>query len=300
MPDDIDSQPADGELEASGPSQTPSDTPPAEQPEQADQEAASTEESVEPADSAAPSQEASPADEAGDEPVSEPAQPASEAPAEELDTAAETVAADETLDWAAAETADKVLAEAQAAEGGGLDPEPAAVEDEPAEDLLLSQEELNDLLGQSDEFATETTQAATVDETSAAAPQPSAAAESMVAPEAAAPPPPPPNEPELPTEPVELPNFATSAAAAVENQIDLLHDVELAVKIELGRTEMYIEDVLRLGVGSVVELDKLAGDPVDIWVNSRLVARGEVLVLNDNFCVRVNEILSPIAETESE
>jgi flagellar motor switch protein FliN/FliY len=58
--------------------------------------------------------------------------------------------------------------------------------------------------------------------------------------------------------------------------------------------------VLRLGVGSVVELDKLAGDPVDIWVNERLVARGEVLVLNDNFCVRVNEILSPISEPDSE
>ncbi len=56
------------------------------------------------------------------------------------------------------------------------------------------------------------------------------------------------------------------------------------------------EDVLRLGQGSVVELDKLAGDPVDVLVNERLVARGEVLVLNDNFCVRINEILSSVED----
>ena len=75
---------------------------------------------------------------------------------------------------------------------------------------------------------------------------------------------------------------------------------ELDVKIELGRTEMYIEDVLGLAPGSVVELDKAAGDPVDIFVNERLVARGEVLVLNDSFCVRINDILSPIPELERE
>jgi flagellar motor switch protein FliN/FliY len=74
--------------------------------------------------------------------------------------------------------------------------------------------------------------------------------------------------------------------------IELLRDVELNVKIELGRSRMLVEDVLRLGEGSVVELDKLAGDPVDVFVNNRLVARGEVLVLNDNFCVRINEIVA--------
>jgi flagellar motor switch protein FliN/FliY len=54
--------------------------------------------------------------------------------------------------------------------------------------------------------------------------------------------------------------------------------------------------VLRLGEGSVVELDKLAGDPVDVFVNDQLVARGEVLVLNDNFCVRINEIITAAEE----
>lgn len=78
--------------------------------------------------------------------------------------------------------------------------------------------------------------------------------------------------------------------------LDLLSDVNLDVKIELGRTRLLVEDVLRLGEGAVVELEKLAGDPVDIYVNERHVARGEVLVLNDNFCVRVSEILDGLAD----
>lgn len=73
--------------------------------------------------------------------------------------------------------------------------------------------------------------------------------------------------------------------------IDLLRDVDLDLKIELGRTHMLLEDVLSLRRGSVVTLDKLAGDPVDLYVNGRLVARGEILVLNDNFCVRVAELV---------
>ena len=75
--------------------------------------------------------------------------------------------------------------------------------------------------------------------------------------------------------------------------ISALQDVELDLRIELGRTELLIDDVMKLAEGSVVQLDKLAGDPVDIRVNGRLIARGEVLVLNDNFCVRVAEILTP-------
>lgn len=80
--------------------------------------------------------------------------------------------------------------------------------------------------------------------------------------------------------------------------IGLLDDVELEVKIELGRAQMYIEDVLRLGVGSVIELDKLAGDPVDVYINDRLVARGEVLVLNENLCVRINEIVNSVPDAD--
>jgi flagellar motor switch protein FliN/FliY len=93
-----------------------------------------------------------------------------------------------------------------------------------------------------------------------------------------------------------LPNLQQVMADAQVSSIDLLRDVELNVKIELGRSRMLVEDVLKLGEGSVVELDKLAGDPVDVFVNDRLVARGEVLVLNDNFCVRVNEIVAGAKE----
>jgi flagellar motor switch protein FliN/FliY len=98
------------------------------------------------------------------------------------------------------------------------------------------------------------------------------------------------------TQPLDLPNFQQVVQDAQVSSIELLRDVELNVKIELGRSRMLVEDVLKLGEGSVVELDKLAGDPVDVFVNDRLVARGEVLVLNDNFCVRVNEIVAGLKE----
>jgi flagellar motor switch protein FliN/FliY len=87
------------------------------------------------------------------------------------------------------------------------------------------------------------------------------------------------------------PVFGGEPVAPAASGLDLLNDVNLKVSIELGRTRMLVEDVLKLGDGAVVELDKLAGDPVDVYVNGRHVARGEVLVLNDNFCVRVNEII---------
>jgi flagellar motor switch protein FliN/FliY len=83
---------------------------------------------------------------------------------------------------------------------------------------------------------------------------------------------------------------------ALSPDLDMLGDVDLEVTIELGRTRMYVEDVLRLRDGSVVELDKLAGDPVDVYVNNCLIARGEVLVLNDNFCIRISEIVENLEE----
>jgi len=94
------------------------------------------------------------------------------------------------------------------------------------------------------------------------------------------------------TQDVEFPEFAAPSNGSGTFGIELLSQVNLHVRIELGRTKMLVEDVLRLNEGTVVELDKLAGDPVDVYVNDRLVARGEVLVLNDTFCVRVSEIVS--------
>lgn len=89
-----------------------------------------------------------------------------------------------------------------------------------------------------------------------------------------------------------LEEFSGATASTDATTMDLVRDVGLDLKIELGRTHMYLEDVLKLRKGSVVPLDKLAGDPVDIFVNGRLIARGEVLVLNDNFCVRVAELIA--------
>jgi flagellar motor switch protein FliN len=103
-----------------------------------------------------------------------------------------------------------------------------------------------------------------------------------------------PSEEGLPpgVEPFMLEPFGGAPASSEMATIDVIRDVELNVRIELGRTQLQIEDVLKLHRGSVVPLDKLAGDPVDIYVNDRLVARGEILVLNDNFCVRVTELVA--------
>lgn len=77
------------------------------------------------------------------------------------------------------------------------------------------------------------------------------------------------------------------------NNIDLLLDVKMPVAIELGRTELPIAELLALGPGSVIELNKLAGEPVDLLVNSKIIARGEVVVVDENFGVRVTSLLSP-------
>ncbi|MFN8383499.1 MAG: flagellar motor switch protein FliN [Anaerolineales bacterium] len=81
-----------------------------------------------------------------------------------------------------------------------------------------------------------------------------------------------------------------------ESNIDLLMDVSLRVTVELGRTRMKLAQILELQHGSVVELDRLAGDPVDIFVNDRMVAHGEVVVVDDKFGVRITEMVSPNSE----
>lgn len=90
----------------------------------------------------------------------------------------------------------------------------------------------------------------------------------------------------------EFKKFSGTAANTESATLELMRDVQLDLTIELGRTHMHLEDVLRLKQGAIVPLDKLAGDPADIFVNGRLVARGEVLVLNDNFCIRVAELIA--------
>lgn len=80
--------------------------------------------------------------------------------------------------------------------------------------------------------------------------------------------------------------------AAPNQRFELLLDVPLEVMVQLGRTRMTIQELLSLGPGSVIELDKVAGEPLDIIVNDRLVARGEAVVVNDKFGVRITDIVS--------
>ncbi|MEI7577020.1 MAG: flagellar motor switch protein FliN [Armatimonadota bacterium] len=92
-----------------------------------------------------------------------------------------------------------------------------------------------------------------------------------------------------------MPMIGGSAKPAFEHDssMDVLLDVPLEISVELGRVKMVVRDVLDLGTGSIVEVDKAAGEPVDVMVNGRLVAKGEVVVIEDNFGVRITEILNP-------
>nr|WP_100764456.1 flagellar motor switch protein FliN [Leptospira ellisii]PJZ94825.1 flagellar motor switch protein FliN [Leptospira ellisii] len=92
---------------------------------------------------------------------------------------------------------------------------------------------------------------------------------------------------------VAFPNLGTASGASNTPNLNLLMDVQMSVTVELGRTKMYIKDILGLGEGSIIELDKLAGEPVDLLVNGKLIAKGEVVVIDENFGVRVTDIVSP-------
>lgn len=84
-----------------------------------------------------------------------------------------------------------------------------------------------------------------------------------------------------------------SPVAVDQSSMDLLLDVDLDLSVELGRASVPVREILQLGSGSIVELNKLAGDSIDVLVNGRLIARGEVVVVDENFGVRITEILSP-------
>ena len=97
----------------------------------------------------------------------------------------------------------------------------------------------------------------------------------------------------LNVQPVQFANLGNSSFNQVdENNLNLLMDIPLRVTVELGRTQRQIKDILELSQGSIIELDKLAGEPVDILVNNKLIAKGEVVVIDENFGVRVTDIIS--------
>lgn len=94
-------------------------------------------------------------------------------------------------------------------------------------------------------------------------------------------------------QPVQFANFNQSAGSQGDGtNLNLLLDIPLKVTVELGRTQKQIKDILELSQGSIIELDKLAGEPVDILVNNKLIAKGEVVVIDENFGVRVTDIVS--------
>lgn len=81
--------------------------------------------------------------------------------------------------------------------------------------------------------------------------------------------------------------------------LDFILDIPLKVTVELGRTSVVVKDLLQLGQGSVLELDKLAGEPLEILVNGKLVAKGEVVVVNEKFGIRLTDIISPVERIET-
>jgi flagellar motor switch protein FliN len=105
---------------------------------------------------------------------------------------------------------------------------------------------------------------------------------------------------EAPT-PISAP-VSTDAVNGNKSQanLEMLMDVPLKISVELGRTRMSLRQTLELVQGSVIELDRLAGDPVDVFVNDRLLARGEVVVVDDKFAVRITELIDPQNNTVAE
>ncbi len=98
-----------------------------------------------------------------------------------------------------------------------------------------------------------------------------------------------------PASKLEFQNLDAPSPAEIKGDppIELIKDINLKVRVELGRCTMFVEDVLKLAAGKIVEMDKLTGDPLDLYVNDQLVARGEVLVINDNFAIRITEVVNP-------
>jgi len=107
-------------------------------------------------------------------------------------------------------------------------------------------------------------------------------------------PPPPPSQPAPSITPMTYePLTPAPSGARADAGMSFLGDVEVRVRVELGQTRMNVQDVLKLGSGAIVGLNSMVGDPVNVFVNDRLIARGEVLVVRDNIAVRITEVVPP-------
>jgi flagellar motor switch protein FliN len=100
-------------------------------------------------------------------------------------------------------------------------------------------------------------------------------------------------KPPIEVRPASFEEAHKSEAPRPTMDLDFILDIPLSLTVELGRSRMLISELLQLGQGSVVELSKLAGEPMDIFINQRLIARGEVVVINEKFGVRLTDIISP-------
>ncbi len=87
--------------------------------------------------------------------------------------------------------------------------------------------------------------------------------------------------------------------ASAPGNMNLLLDVPMKVAVQLGNTRMLIKELLQLGQGSVIQLDKIAGDPMDVYIGDKMIARGELVVVNDMFGVRITDIVSPVERIET-
>ncbi len=93
--------------------------------------------------------------------------------------------------------------------------------------------------------------------------------------------------------PAQFANFSPTSAQTTANDLNMILDIPVQLTVELGRTKIPIKHILQLGQGSVVELDAMAGEPMDVLVNGYLIAQGEVVVVNDRFGIRLTDIVTP-------
>jgi flagellar motor switch protein FliN/FliY len=103
---------------------------------------------------------------------------------------------------------------------------------------------------------------------------------------------PPSSKESIQTQPASLEELTPAQASGVHPELEFILDIPLEVTVEIGRTRMMIRDLLKLNQGSIIELEKFVGEPVEVLVNGKLMAKGEVVVVNDRFGVRITEIIS--------
>lgn len=94
------------------------------------------------------------------------------------------------------------------------------------------------------------------------------------------------------------PEHRSSSMTHSERGLEFLYDVPLQISVEVGRSKILLKDLLKMGEGYIIELDKLAGDPLDLYVNSRLIARGEAVMVGDKFGIRLTDVVSPLDRVE--